>query len=57
MAKKRARMDIGLVCEVCKTQNYVTEKNKINSQEPLNFNKYCSTCKKHTNHKEKKKLD
>lgn len=47
----------GLVCTVCKRQNYVSEKNKTNTTSPLKFNKYCLKCRKHTEHKEKKKLD
>jgi len=56
MAKKGSRVLIGLVCEVCKNQNYVVDKNKINTTTSLKLKKYCSTCKKHTSHKEKKKL-
>lgn len=56
MAKKGSRVLLGLVCEVCNSQNYVTEKNKINTTEALKFNKYCKKCKKTTSHKEKKKL-
>jgi len=56
MAKKTGRMLVGLVCSECKNQNYITEKNKLNAQEPLRFKKYCNTCKKRTEHKEKKKL-
>ncbi len=56
MAKKGSRTLIGLVCEVCNKQNYVTEKNKINTTTPLKLNKYCNHCKKRTVHKEKKKL-
>ncbi len=57
MAKKRSRDFIGFVCDVCKQQNYTSEKNKINSPEPINLNKFCNKCKKVTRHKEKKKLD
>ncbi len=56
MAKKGARILVGLVCEICNKQNYVTEKNKINTTEGLKIKKYCNQCKKHTLHKEKKKL-
>ena len=56
MAKKGARILVGLVCEVCNKQNYVTAKNKINTTEALKLKKYCNKCKKHTLHKEKKKL-
>lgn len=47
---------IGLVCEVCNKQNYVTEKNKVNTTEAVKLKKYCNKCKKTTMHKEKKKL-
>lgn len=56
MAKKGSRVLLGLVCEVCNSQNYVTQKNKINTTESVKFNKYCKKCKKSTSHKEKKKL-
>lgn len=56
MAKKGNRIKIGLQCEVCGSQNYITSKNKINTTEALKPNKYCKVCKKRTKHKEKKKL-
>ena len=56
MAKKGSRILIGLTCEVCKSQNYVVQKNKINTTGSLKLKKYCKRCKKHTLHKEKKKL-
>lgn len=57
MAKKGARILIGLVCDVCGRQNYVTEKNKINTTGSLKLKKYCGFCRKPTVHKEKKSLD
>ncbi|QQS43944.1 50S ribosomal protein L33 [Candidatus Roizmanbacteria bacterium] len=57
MAKKSTRVLFGLVCTECSTMNYVSEKSKINTQEPITLTKYCPVCKKHTEHKEKKKLD
>ncbi len=57
MAKKDQRILFALVCTVCKHQNYVTNRNKINTPEKLSFNKYCRYCKKHTLHKESSKLD
>jgi len=57
MAKKSARVLFGLVCSLCSNQNYVSEKNKLNTQDALSFNKFCDKCKKYTMHKEKKKLD
>ncbi len=56
MAKKSTRVLFGLVCSECNTQNYVSEKSKLNTQEALSMKKYCNNCKKHTIHKEKKKL-
>lgn len=56
MAKKGSRVLIGLTCGVCGNQNYVTEKNKINSTDSLKIKKFCPKCLKHTDHKEKKKL-
>lgn len=56
MAKKGSRILVCLACEVCKRQNYVVEKNKINTPAALKLKKYCRRCKKRTIHKEKKKL-
>ncbi|MFZ6035060.1 MAG: 50S ribosomal protein L33 [Patescibacteria group bacterium] len=57
MAKKGSRIQVGLVCETCKSVNYVVPKNKINTTTPLKMKKFCPKCKKHTPHKETKKLD
>ena len=60
MAKKGAREIVGLVCTVCKNQNYVTERNKINmdtkGKGKLQIKKYCKHCKKVQLHKETTKL-
>jgi large subunit ribosomal protein L33 len=56
MAKKGARQVLALICTVCKSQNYITQKNKINVEEKLNLSKYCRKCRKHTPHKESSKL-
>ncbi len=56
MAQKGSRILVGLTCEVCGRQNYVTEKNKVNTTASLKLKKYCKYCKKYTAHKEKKKL-
>jgi len=56
MAKKGSRVLIGLVCEVCKRQNYVVEKNKINTPGALKLKKFCKKCRQNRVHKEKKKL-
>jgi len=57
MAKKDQRALIALVCTVCKNQNYISVRNKINTPEKLTLSKYCRHCKKHTPHKETSKLD
>jgi len=60
MAKKGAREVVALICSVCKNQNYVTERNKVNmdtkGKGKLNIKKYCKHCKKITLHKESSKL-
>jgi large subunit ribosomal protein L33 len=56
MAKKGPRQIIALVCSVCKNQNYITERNKINRPEKLVLKKYCKWCRKVTEHKETSKL-
>ncbi len=57
MAKKGAREIVGLVCSVCKSQNYVTTRNKVNMENvKLVIKKYCKNCKKNTEHKETAKL-
>ncbi len=43
-----------LQCTECKDKNYSTMKNKKNTTEKLNLNKYCRNCRKHTAHKETK---
>jgi len=48
MAKKEQRILFAFVCTVCKSQNYITSKNKLNIPEKLSLNKYCKMCKKHT---------
>lgn len=56
MAKKgEARDNITLACTECKNKNYRTPKNKRNTPERLELNKYCKFCKKTTLHKEDKK--
>ena len=55
MAKKgEARQRITLKCTVCNEENYRTEKNKKNTTERLELNKFCKRCMKHTAHKEEK---
>ena len=55
MAKKgEARQRITLKCTECKEENYRTEKNKKNTTDRLELNKFCPKCKKTTLHKEAK---
>ena len=56
MAKKGAREIVALICSVCKSQNYITERNKVNMEEKLQVKKYCRRCKKSQTHKETSKL-
>lgn len=57
MAKKGDhRATLGLTCTVCKNRNYLTQRNKINTEEKLVLKKYCKHCKKKTEHKETDKL-
>ena len=48
------RVKITLACTECKQRNYNTIKNKKNSPDRLEMNKYCPFCRKHTVHKESK---
>ncbi len=55
MAKKgEARERITLQCTECGSENYRTEKNKKNTPNRLELNKFCLKEKKVTLHKEKK---
>jgi len=49
---KESRIIITLACEECKERNYATTKNKKNNQDRIQLKKYCSSCRKHTLHKE-----
>lgn len=57
MAKKDQRLVLALICTVCKSQNYITSRNKVNTTEKIVLKKYCRKCRKHTEHKETSKLD
>jgi large subunit ribosomal protein L33 len=46
---------IKIQCSVCKTTNYFTKKTKASAEKKLERKKFCSTCKKHTLHKESKR--
>jgi large subunit ribosomal protein L33 len=63
MARKSKSDIVGMVCKVCKSQNYVTTRNKTNIQVKspdgagkLELKKFCKQCKKMTLHKEKQNL-
>lgn len=60
MAKKGARELVALICSVCKSQNYITERNKVNmdtkGKGKLEVKKFCKTCRKVNPHKETSKL-
>ncbi|NCN03831.1 MAG: 50S ribosomal protein L33 [Candidatus Pacebacteria bacterium] len=66
MAKKSKgpRQIVGLKCSVCNAFGYVTEFNKNNEQlkkqtsneSTFPLSKYCKVCRKHTEHKQSKKL-
>jgi large subunit ribosomal protein L33 len=60
MAKKGARELVAMICSTCKSQNYITERNKVNMDTKGNgkllVKKWCKTCKKVTSHKESSKL-
>lgn len=54
MASKSAdvRPKITLACEVCKSRNYITKKNRRNTPDRLQLAKFCSTCRQKTGHRE-----
>ncbi len=58
MAKKKtgAVLTLGLVCTVCKSRNYITSRNKLNTPDKLKLKKFCRQCKKVQEHKEVEKL-
>jgi large subunit ribosomal protein L33 len=53
-AKKGARDYVAMECTTCGNRNYRTSKNMRNTQK-LELTKFCNTCRKHVEHKEKKK--
>lgn len=60
MAKKGNRVQVILECTEQKESGvpgmsrYITTKNKKNTPDRLELNKYCPFCKKHTLHRETK---
>jgi len=55
MAKTNREL-VALVCKNCKSQNYISSRNKVNMEEKLAIKKFCKKCKKHIEHKESSKL-
>ena len=45
---------IHLLCQDCKRKNYSTTKNKRRTPDKLELKKFCSSCRKHTVHREGK---
>ena len=54
MAKNENRQFVGLKCSRCGKHLRPTVKNKKNTTDKLEFNKYCPTCKQVTAFKETK---
>jgi len=54
MAKKAVRMVVTLACTECGERNYTSEKNRRNSPNRLELNKYCPRCRDHQLHRETK---
>lgn len=52
--KGEKRKEMVEVEKKCNGMNYVTEKHKRNTPDKLELKKFCSTCGKHTPHKEGK---
>jgi large subunit ribosomal protein L33 len=56
MAKKGQRIIVGLHCKKCNNRNYITERNKVNTEKKLELKKFCRHCRAKTAHKEISKL-
>ena len=46
------RPKITLACSECKERNYITKKNRLNTPDRLELQKYCPRCRKSTLHRE-----
>ena len=56
MAKKAAAREyVSLECPDCKSRNYRTSKRTKGGAPKLELSKFCSVCRKHTVHVERKK--
>jgi large subunit ribosomal protein L33 len=53
---KGNREIVALVCAKCKSQNYVTTRNKVNMEKKLVLKKWCKACNAQREHKESTKL-
>ena len=54
MPKRDDRAVVQLACDICDSANYATSKNRRNVTVRLEIKKYCSTCRRHTDHREKR---
>ncbi len=54
MPKREDRVVMQLACEVCDSVNYATSKNRRTTTGRLEIRKYCNTCRRHTDHREKR---
>jgi large subunit ribosomal protein L33 len=52
MAKNDVRPKITLACVDCKNRNYISRKNRRNTPDRVELNKFCRKCGKHTAHGE-----
>jgi len=52
MAKNDVRPKLTLACTECKNRNYITRKNRRNTPDRVELNKFCRKCGKHTAHRE-----
>jgi large subunit ribosomal protein L33 len=49
---KENRVVATLACPECKERNYTTEKNRRNTTDRLELNKFCPRCRRYTAHRE-----
>jgi large subunit ribosomal protein L33 len=52
MAKRKNRILVTLECTECHSQNYITDKSRLNSQGKMELKKYCPKERKVTLHRE-----
>ncbi|HZY66544.1 MAG: 50S ribosomal protein L33 [Actinomycetota bacterium] len=46
------RQLVTLACDECKRRNYHTRKNRRNTPDRVQLNKFCPWCRQHTAHRE-----